>query len=180
MEGEAEPGVDCVRLPVIATVARLLCRELTLETEYLRLGNRTLRSKNRGRLRSTDEELQYDPRYTALLNLPKSRCAAWTGMRKHREKAARTGSAKGAADVFQRAFGLSPDELHELYLREYWRGPLYGGNRRTPISQRVKELVEMADAAEGACTAAMIEDILSMRYNTGKVGEKLQELSTSR
>ena len=43
-------------LPVIATVARLLCRELTLENEYLRLENRVLSSKVRGRIRFTDEE----------------------------------------------------------------------------------------------------------------------------
>jgi hypothetical protein len=43
-------------LPVIATVARLLCRELTLENEYLRLENRVLRSKVPGRIRFTDDE----------------------------------------------------------------------------------------------------------------------------
>ena len=39
---------DWAGLPVIATVARLLCRELTLENEYLRLENRVLESKVRG------------------------------------------------------------------------------------------------------------------------------------
>jgi len=43
-------------LPLIATVARLLCRELTLQNEYLRLENRILKSKIRGRLRFTDDE----------------------------------------------------------------------------------------------------------------------------
>jgi len=43
-------------LPVIATVARLLCRELTLENEYLRLENRILKSKVEGRIRFTDDE----------------------------------------------------------------------------------------------------------------------------
>jgi len=37
MERDAERGVDWVHLPVIATVARLLCRELTLQNEYLLL-----------------------------------------------------------------------------------------------------------------------------------------------
>jgi hypothetical protein len=40
MERDAERGVDWVHLPVIATVARLLCRELTLQNEYLLLENR--------------------------------------------------------------------------------------------------------------------------------------------
>jgi putative transposase len=56
MERDAERGVDWVHLPVIATVARLLCRELTLQNEYLLLENRTLKSKVPGRLRFTDEE----------------------------------------------------------------------------------------------------------------------------
>jgi len=43
-------------LPLIATVARLLCRELTLQNEYLQMENRVLKSKINGRLRFTDEE----------------------------------------------------------------------------------------------------------------------------
>jgi len=46
---------DWAGLPVIATVARLLCRELTLENEYLRLENRILKSKIEGRIRFTDD-----------------------------------------------------------------------------------------------------------------------------
>src|SRR3990170_3188074 len=38
-------GIDWMGLPMIATVARLLCRELTLENEYLRLENRLLKEK---------------------------------------------------------------------------------------------------------------------------------------
>ena len=44
------------RLPLIATVARLLCRELTLQNEYLRAENRVLKAKVKGRIRFTDEE----------------------------------------------------------------------------------------------------------------------------
>ena len=43
-------------LPVIATIARLLCRELTLHNEYLRLENKILKSKIKGRIRFTDDE----------------------------------------------------------------------------------------------------------------------------
>jgi transposase len=51
-------GPDWAGLPVIATLARLLSRELTLENEYLRLENRILKAKAQatGRLRLTDEE----------------------------------------------------------------------------------------------------------------------------
>ncbi len=61
MEWEAQRGVDWVDLPVIATVARLLCRELTLQNEYLLLENRTLKCKVPGRLRFTDEERRCPP-----------------------------------------------------------------------------------------------------------------------
>ena len=43
-------------LPVIATVARLLCRELTLQNEYLRAENKILKSKIKGRIRFTDDD----------------------------------------------------------------------------------------------------------------------------
>ncbi len=42
--------------PLVALVARLLCRELTQENEYLRTENRVLRSKLPDRVRFTDEE----------------------------------------------------------------------------------------------------------------------------
>jgi len=42
--------------PVISTVARLLCRQLTLQNEYLRLENKVLKSKVQGRVRFTDDE----------------------------------------------------------------------------------------------------------------------------
>jgi dsRNA-specific ribonuclease len=43
-------------LPVIATVARILCRGLTRQNEYLRLENKILKSKIQGRVRLTHDE----------------------------------------------------------------------------------------------------------------------------
>ncbi len=43
-------------IPLIATVARLLCRELTLQNEYLRQENKVLRSKVKGRIRFDDND----------------------------------------------------------------------------------------------------------------------------
>ncbi len=56
MEKAVERGLDWAGLPVIATVARLLCRELTLQNEYLKLENRILKEKVSGRIWFTDEE----------------------------------------------------------------------------------------------------------------------------
>ena len=56
IERTVEGELDWVGLPAIAAVARLLCRELTLENEYLRLENRILKEKVSGRIRFSDEE----------------------------------------------------------------------------------------------------------------------------
>ena len=53
---DTDVGFNLAGLPVIATVARLLCRELTLQNEYLRIENGILKSKMKGRIRFTDEE----------------------------------------------------------------------------------------------------------------------------
>jgi hypothetical protein len=56
MQKGSDRGFDWAGLPVIATVALLLCRELTLQNEYLRPENQVLKQKVQGRLRFTDEE----------------------------------------------------------------------------------------------------------------------------
>jgi hypothetical protein len=48
---DAATSSSWASLPVIATVARLLCRELTLQNEYLRIENKVLNSKIKGRIR---------------------------------------------------------------------------------------------------------------------------------
>ena len=56
MQKSSERGFEWAGLPVIPTVARPLCREVTLQDEYLRLENRTLKGKISRRIRFTDEE----------------------------------------------------------------------------------------------------------------------------
>lgn len=43
-------------VPVIATITRLLCRELTLQNEYLHQENKILKSKIKKRIVFTDDE----------------------------------------------------------------------------------------------------------------------------
>ena len=43
-------------LPIIATITRLLCRELTLQNEYLKTENKILKSKIKKRLVFTDDK----------------------------------------------------------------------------------------------------------------------------
>ena len=56
MERDTVLGHRWAELPLIATVARLLCREVTLENEYLRLENKTLRGQLKGPVRLRNEE----------------------------------------------------------------------------------------------------------------------------
>ena len=51
-----ERGPDWAGLPVTATMARLLCRELTLQNQYLRVENQVLKEEVPRRIRFTDEE----------------------------------------------------------------------------------------------------------------------------
>lgn len=43
-------------LPIITTITRLLCRELTLQNEYLKTENKILKSKFKNRLVFCDDE----------------------------------------------------------------------------------------------------------------------------
>ena len=56
MDKDISGDINWISLPVIATVARLLCRELTLQNEYLCAENKILRSKIKGRIRFTDND----------------------------------------------------------------------------------------------------------------------------
>jgi hypothetical protein len=53
MKKDGGRALDRAGLPVIATAARLLCRELTLQNEYLRLENRALKKTVPGRTRES-------------------------------------------------------------------------------------------------------------------------------
>ncbi len=56
MGKDTESAFNWAGLPVIATVARLLCRELVLQNEYLRTENKILTSRIKGRIRFSDDE----------------------------------------------------------------------------------------------------------------------------
>ena len=58
MENEAnqKPANKWLSVPIIATITRLLCRELTLQNEYFRQENKILKSKIKKRIVFTDDE----------------------------------------------------------------------------------------------------------------------------
>ena len=51
-----EPASKWLNVPIIATITRLLCRELTLQNEYLRQENKLLKSKIKKHIVFTDDE----------------------------------------------------------------------------------------------------------------------------
>jgi len=50
MEIPSGQSAKWLSLPIIATISRLLCQELTVQNEYLRLENKILKSKIKGRI----------------------------------------------------------------------------------------------------------------------------------
>jgi hypothetical protein len=50
------PANKWLSVPIIATITRLLCRELTFQNEYLRQENKILKSKINMRITFTDDE----------------------------------------------------------------------------------------------------------------------------
>jgi putative transposase len=55
-EGQEQTKRSWLSLPIIVTITRLLCRELTLQNEYLKTENKILKSKIKNRLVFTDDE----------------------------------------------------------------------------------------------------------------------------
>ena len=51
-----KPANKWLNIPIIATITRLLCRELTLQNEYLLQENKLLKSKIKKRIIFTDDE----------------------------------------------------------------------------------------------------------------------------
>ena len=72
MAEDASRRSNWARLPLIATVARVLCREVTLENEYLRVQCEVVRSKVPGRIRFTDQERNTAPLCTTACRRTRS------------------------------------------------------------------------------------------------------------
>jgi hypothetical protein len=119
-------------------------------------------------------------RYNGLIHgLAQNREDAWRQMDALRDRAVRTGSAAGAAAVFQRQYGLVLAELTDLYEKPFWKGSAYGGNAWGPISTKVRDLVSAMAGGDSARARELCEEILSMSHNTGKVAQKLNRLKQS-
>ncbi len=119
-----------------------------------------------------------DAKYAALLNLAHNRDDAWQQMGMLRAKAPCAQTPRGAAHVFQKSYGLSLEDLSELFGAPCWKDSACGGNKWSAICSRVCDLLQSLERRDESCTAQLVDTILGMRHNTGKVGEKLLALNS--
>lgn len=92
-----------------------------------------------------------------------------------REAALEDGTARGAAQVFAREFGLGLDELGTLFLTAKWRHSC-GGQAWADICSKVQELVKEADSRDEKRFMAALGELETLHHNTGSAARKLRDL----
>jgi hypothetical protein len=117
--------------------------------------------------------------YEQVLSLPGNREDAWAAIQVIRTRAARSGSAKSATDVFAIQFGLSLEELVDLYEDRHWRHSAVGGNRWSGITRSLIELRDALDQDDAVQAADLFSRIPAMLHNTGQVEQKLSGLDAA-
>jgi hypothetical protein len=117
-------------------------------------------------------------RYRLLVDsLPADRIQAWSLLQSLRQTAVQTESARTASGVFEQRFGVSLEELVDLYEDQHWKhAPLYGGSAWAPVTRAVIDLQQALDASDLPRSRELLLSIPAMNHNNGQVGEKLHEL----
>lgn len=112
-----------------------------------------------------------------LAELPPDRSKAWEKLIPIQQESAAAGSAKEAAEVFQRNFGCSLEELGALFGNLGWRrAPGCGGQPWAVITKAVVGLCDAIDRKDEPEATKLLAAIPSMRHNTGSVKDKLARL----
>ncbi|HZJ48701.1 MAG TPA: hypothetical protein VFD97_06680, partial [Acidimicrobiia bacterium] len=94
-----------------------------------------------------------------------------------RRQATTAETAAAATGFFARRFGLSPEELIQLYGNHHWKDAAIGGNRWAVIAQSVIRLGDALDRGNAPVALDLLDRrIPAMCHNTGQVGEKLRHL----
>jgi hypothetical protein len=118
--------------------------------------------------------------YAQLRLLPRNRDQAWAVMQDLRIEARRRGSARAAANVLARRFGLSLEDLVELYEDKNWKdAQSVGGYPWLKITRSVIELRDALDRNDERLVERLLAAIPDMSHNTGRVEEKLRGLDAA-
>ncbi len=123
--------------------------------------------------------LRREPRYKLLRSLPSDKFEAWRHLQKLRARPSRESTASGVERVYQQRFGLSLDELQELYSMTVWKDSSRGGNKWASIAAKVRELIATIDSEDTELAEQLRTTVLNMRHHTGQVEDKLRNLQES-
>lgn len=120
-----------------------------------------------------------DPKFLSLRDgLATNRCQAWKQIQPLRLQTSKARSGKEVEFIFKQQFNLTLDDLVVLYTHPNWKGTLYGGNAWLPIAHKVKEVRDLLDSGREDEAGCLMDLILEMFHNTGKVSEKLRNLDS--
>ena len=115
--------------------------------------------------------------FELLRTLPTNTFDAWQAMAPLRSEAMASGTAHSASEIFTKRFGLSLDDLAQLYGNPNWRSGGYGGNPWVQITAAVVELQSAIEDGDDATASEVVQLLPEMRHNTGALGEKLELLN---
>jgi hypothetical protein len=120
-----------------------------------------------------------DPKFLSLRErLATNRCQAWKQIQSLRLEARKARSHKEIELIFEQHFKLTLNDLVFLYAHPSWKGTPYGGNAWLPIARKVKEVRDLLDSGREDEANCLMNLILQMSHNTGKVSEKLKNLDS--
>jgi hypothetical protein len=117
-------------------------------------------------------------RYRLLVgSLPTDRIQAWSLLQPLRQTAVQAEDAGTASRIFEQRFGVSLEDLVDLYEDQHWKhAPMYGGSAWAPVARAVIDLREALDCSDRPRARKLLLSISAMNHNNGQVGEKLHEL----
>ena len=124
-------------------------------------------------------KLDNPEKYEGLRNLARNRGLAWGQMAKVRETALQVVRASDALQLFAEEYGLTLEDLTELFKHPSWRHAKLGGNKWAAICANVQKLADLLDRGEVDQANKLAQVIAQMEHNTGIVEEKLHSLENA-
>ena len=112
-----------------------------------------------------------------ISSLPKDRGEAWEVLQTHRKAARSVSTADKVAQVFEKRFGCSLEDLDRLYKNPNWKhAKAYGGHAWCRVTQLVMKLRDALDSSDRAAIDTLCDALLQARHNNGALRDKIKEL----